>query len=403
MVVGRAIFGVGAEQFHTSRKWLLFEYFAGAEYYFASGLSLSFSRLASASQSYISSILYRKNGVVAVLSVGWILVIFSLCLLILFFLILRVRNNKNSHFSKLTVSTSLHRDQQDHDEDESSPKCKCKCYTDKRWWLLGLNLVFFYSAYLSYSNVGSAFLQSRYQFDYEKANQFAPIAFWISAVFTPVFGFFCDFYGKRTAMMLLSGICLLFGHGLLGFVGSPLFGLMLLGFGYSLGAAAMWPSFGLIVKQKNLAMTLGIWGSIDNAFQASMSLCVGALTKDYDESEREMHDDQYDNARYLWIGLSLGMILWTLMLWAIDVRKYDNALWKRSGKFDGAKLSDLLCERKENEVDDHEMKKVDDEDVLDGKTQVVGMEDSDDEDELLVGDATNDQVLGISGFTAYDL
>merc|ERR1712228_688967 len=255
------------------------------------------------------------------------------------------------------------------------------------------------------------FLQSKYKLNYERANALAPISFWISAVFTPFFGFLCDFYGKRTMMMLLSGICLLFGHALLGFVGSeeqtliiPIFGLMSLGFGYSFGAASIWPSFGLIVKQKYLATTLGVWGSIDNAFQACMSLCVGLLSKEYNTEERQMYNDQFDDARYLWIGLSLGMIIWTLLLWCVDAMKFGNTLWQKSQTFEDKKMSDLCCTIKKSEEINQEEKGIDDDlSGLDGKTRDVGIENSENEDGLLVDDVTNDQVLGISGFTAYDL
>ena len=375
MVAGRAIFGVGAEQFHTSRRFLLFEYFGDAEYYLASGLTLSSSQLASASQLYISSILDSKYGAVAVVSVGWILVIFSLCLLILSFFILKRHKEKPKTFSKVPRSSVI----ENEPVPSSKSKCKCKCYGDIRVVLLGINLLLFYSAYLSYSNAGSdgsTFSQNSFQINYDGDNQFAPIIFWISAAFTPIFGFLSDFFGKRTAPMLLSGICLLFGYGLLGFVGSSVFASMLLGFGYFLGEAAIWPLFGLIVKQKYLAMTLGMWGSIDNAFQVLMSLCVAELTKVYEEN-----DDQYDSVRYLWIGLSVGMILFTLLLWRVDATKYEDGIDGRSEKFEGMKLSDLLHKQKRKENDGREMKKIDDKDGDDGRTNVAVVED---EDELLV-------------------
>merc|ERR1712129_147129 len=182
-----------------------------------------------------------------------------------------------------------------------------------------------------------------------------------------------------------------------------IFGLICLGFGYALGAAAIWPSFGLIVEQKYLAMTLGVWGSLDNAFQASMSLVVGVLAKDYSTEERQELNDQYDDARYLWIGLSIGMIVWTLLLWIVDAKKYDNVLWGKSDAFAGKRLGDLCCSCKRDREKDEEipvqMKK---EYETDEKTHDVGIETIGHEDETLVGGGDDDQVFGVRGYTAYD-
>eukprot|EP01084_Bolivina_argentea_P262010 442978_1 len=342
-LIGRSIFGIGAEQFHLSRKWLLYQYFTGTEYYFASGLSLSFSRFGSASQSYISTVMYNKhNSVVAVLSIGWILVILSLILLIILLYIQKkyytnINNQtdvENTYTDTNIINTDIDNNKQFHLLE------LFKGGYDKRWWLLGFVLIFFYSTYLAYSNVGSAFLQNRYKFTYEEGNSLAPIMFWIAAIFTPIYGILCDVYGKRTLFMISAAVSLLLGHIFLGIIGTadksigiPICGLIFLGNGYSLGAAAIWPSFGLIVEQKYLATTLGIWGCIDNAFQASSFVIIGALTKSYNEEERELYYDQYDNCTYFWIALALGTLLWTISLWYYDATMFDNVLWIPSEKF----------------------------------------------------------------------
>merc|ERR1712181_2508 len=113
------------------------------------------------------------------------------------------------------------------------------------------------------------------------------------------------------------------------------------------------------------------------------------------EEEREMYNDQYDKARYLWIGLSIGMILWTVLLWVTDAMKYDNSLWARSEKIEGKKLSDLLCWKKKDEDRIGDGKEFDDDGVLDGKTLDFGDEESENEDELLKDDDVgNDAALG---------
>jgi len=341
MLIGRAIFGVGAEQFHLSRKWILFDYFSSTEYYLASAISLSFSRIGSASQSYINTALYNRHGIGAVLLIGLLLVVISFILLIAFLYIQKRHQISRANHANQTDAKHVHKPETDEKrQSQFTLFSLCRGGIDRRWWLLGLTLIFIYSAYLSYSNVGSAFLQNRYKYSYERANYLAPIAYWVSAVFTPVFGFTCDYVGRRAVMMMLSSLCLLIGHVLLSVVGSadspeivPMLGLVSLGLGYSLGASSLWPSVGMIVDQKFLANSLGIWGCIDNAFQATNFVIVGALTQDYSEEERERYTDQYEACRYYWIALSLAALLWSSLLLYYDNTMFDQALWKPSDKF----------------------------------------------------------------------
>eukprot|EP01083_Nonionella_stella_P315587 1140386_1 len=266
MVTGRAIFGIGAEQYHTSRKWLCYEYFTSAEYMLASGLTLSASRFGSATQSYATTIIYNKHGITAALAIGWALVVFSLILTIAFTIYQKYYYKNQETDPKEPINTSAggspspNEDDWDRHKEQDWKKfqldflCK-KSEFDIRFWLFGLMLICFYSTYLAYSNVGSAFIQSRYQKPYEDANFMAPIMFWIAAIFTPI----------------QASLLLLFGHIFLGFIGNAersdafmIIGLLCLGFGYSVGAGSCWPCCGIIVKQKYLATSLGFWACVDN-------------------------------------------------------------------------------------------------------------------------------------------
>eukprot|EP01083_Nonionella_stella_P032908 90099_1 len=361
MVVGRAIFGVGAEQYHTSRKWLCYEYFTSAEYMLASGLTLSASRFGSATQSYATTVVYNKHGITAALAIGWGLVVFSLILTIVFTIYQKYYYKKQEtdnapqkqpmktikgeeNAMDASGSPSPNDDDWDRHKEQDWKKfqltflCK-KSEFDIRFWLFGLMLICFYSTYLAYSNVGSAFIQARYQKAYEDANFMSPIMFWIAAIFTPIQGFLCDYYGKRMPFMVLASVLLLLGHIFLGFIGNAersdaflIIGLLCLGFGYSVGAGSCWPCCGIIVKQKYLATSLGFWACVDNGFQACMFLSVAGLTETYSkeeyakESPNPARIHEYDDARWLWIALAIATMISSLLLWFFDRRNADNIL-----------------------------------------------------------------------------
>ena len=70
MVMGRGIFGCGTQPFHQSRKYFLGKHFAGKEYLFASGVTISASRCASVVSSVVSASVYRFCPLITALSVG---------------------------------------------------------------------------------------------------------------------------------------------------------------------------------------------------------------------------------------------------------------------------------------------------------------------------------------------
>eukprot|EP01084_Bolivina_argentea_P000514 963_1 len=364
LIIGRAILGAGSESYHTSRKWLAFEYFTTVEYMLASGLTLSASRFASASESYATTNVYEKHGIPTALSIGWILVLFSLILTIIFTIyqkiyykrdenkslseaatktekqIIKQQSNDAEVVSKKTESDELSPDDWDNKKPQEWSKFQfntiIKCKFDCRFWVFGLLLITFYGTYMSWHPFSSGLIQSRYQKTLVEANNVKAIPFWIAAIFTPIQGFICDYYGKRMPFMITSGFCFLFGNLFVCFIGNAIrsdglliFGLILIGFGYAIGAGTCWPCCGIIVKQKYLATALGFWACVDNGFQALCIYIIGAFQETYSQEEIDKESpnpvriNEYNHSRYLWIVLSILILIWTLILWCLD-KKYGN-------------------------------------------------------------------------------
>eukprot|EP01084_Bolivina_argentea_P140359 246772_1 len=334
MLLGRAVFGSGASQFQTSRKYYAVEYFTGKEYIFAASMTLFVSRIASGTQSYITTFIYDKTkNVASALIPGLILVITSLFLFIIF---LVYRNSKY---------TSNKQESQD-TQTQTSPKNTLSKFNlnglwngafDKRLWILTVALTCFYSSYVSFTNIGSSFLQSKYEYTFNEANELTPIIFFVGAFTLPICGLFCDRYGKRCQLLIISSMLLISAHLILGFSGNmsrimPVIGLILFGLGMGIGSAILWPLVGLICTKQYLAVALGITGCLDMGFQGTSFLIVGVITKTHDDKH-----DQYEYVTYWVLFLAIVYFIANLMLWYYDKTQFNDRLNKKEAKFDSTK------------------------------------------------------------------
>ena len=346
MVLGRGIFACGTQPFHTSRKYYLGKYFIGKEYLFASGLTISASRLASAVASPISAQIYICCGIIFALAVGEALVIISFILLIFFIIYDKSTSKKytnlekkpllkSSAASETETGTKIKTESESEDERGFYLWESLKIF-DRRFWILAFALATFYASYMTFTANQSSFLQARFGYEYESANDLAMIGFGIATFSAPVFGFICDKYGYKLLFLSVASVLLIAGHCILGFSDHesrvwPIVGLVSFGTAMSLGSAILWPMILLVCDKKYHASALGVSSVIDNGSQATSLVVAGALTRDYTGREHE-NTDQYEYFTYWVLLLAVMMLVFTIWLWVID----DDTLNGRPGmKEDG--------------------------------------------------------------------
>ena len=133
-------------------------------------------------------------------------------------------------------------------------------------------------------------------------------------VFTPIFGSLVDIRGKATRWMILGSFLVLVSHLIIAFApGIPVFGyigIAILGVGYSLVPAAMWPSVPKIIPEKNLGTAYSLIYWIQNMGMLLVPIFVGQIIeKNIDNQIRAAV-----HAEYLFIGLALAAIAVSLIL-----------------------------------------------------------------------------------------
>ena len=157
-----------------------------------------------------------------------------------------------------------------------------KVLGNKNFWLLGLLCVLFYSAIISFKKFAGAILVPRFEIPAQAAGWMVSMLPFSTVIFAPLFGHLVDRFGHGTRWMIAGSILALAAHLLLAFApqGIPAFGYLamaLLGFGYSLVPAALWPSVTKIVPEKVLGTTFALLFWVQNLGLLSFKMLAGNI------------------------------------------------------------------------------------------------------------------------------
>ena len=183
--------------------------------------------------------------------------------------------------------------------------------------LISLLCVFFYCCIISFKKFATAILIPR--FGAENAADFAQTASqmvsmipFFTVIFTPLFGSLVDRIGKATTWMITGSVMVFVAHLIIAFApGDPIWGyvgIAILGVGYSLVPAAMWPSVPKIVPEKNLGTAYSLIYWIQNMGMLLVPIFVGRILDKYDGVVASV------NAEYIFIGLGIVAITVSLLL-----------------------------------------------------------------------------------------
>lgn len=149
----------------------------------------------------------------------------------------------------------------------------------------------------------------RFDIGSETASFMVAMIPFFTLIFAPLFGAMVDRIGKGTKIMVLGSVLVLIAHLTIAFApGVPVFGFVgigMLGLGYSLVPAAMWPSIPKIVPEKNLGTAFSLMYWIQNMGMMMVPVFVGKII---DNTRNPI------NAEYLFIALAVVAIFLAFLL-----------------------------------------------------------------------------------------
>lgn len=264
MVVGRGIFGVGAESLIVCQSAILAKWFKGKELALAFGLSLTFMRLGTLFSFNTEAWIAENFG-------GWQVALWAAALLCVLSLLCnatyvflerrargRVRLSEAPAGDKIVLS----------DVKKFGPSL----------WFITLLCVTFYSAIFPFTAFSTDLFVDKWSYSVVTAGRITSIVIFASMILSPILGRVVDKVGRRGTMMIYGTLLLIPCHLSMGLTEiNPVAPMMFLGFAFSLVPAALWPAVPLIVEEKTVGTAFGLITWVQNLGLAAFPWLIGAL------------------------------------------------------------------------------------------------------------------------------
>ncbi|MFC2100247.1 MFS transporter [Bacteroidota bacterium] len=262
MFLGFFLFGLGAETSIVVISKIIVKWFKGKELAMALGVNLAIGRLGMAAALIISP---RLTGLTWPIWLGTIL----LAIGFLTFLIYIIFDLK---IDRQLKSTNI--------EEELPFKFSDvgDLLKNPTFIYIALLCLTFYSAVFPFVKYAPDLMVNKYGFSREMSGTIVSLLPFGNIIFTPLFGWICDFKGKSATLMIYGSILLILVHFLFGMTTiNPYVPMFILGVAFSLVPAAMWPSVAKIVDVRKIGTAYGLMFSIQNIGLWAFPILIGKV------------------------------------------------------------------------------------------------------------------------------
>lgn len=320
--IGCMIFGLGSEIAGVAVTRSIAKWFKGKNMALAMGLQLAIARLGTALAFFLSPILVtmKAQGEIYYLTDTNKPALFGLMLLFLGAILWAIFVAMDAKFDRQLGTTDK---VVTSEEDKFKFSDIFRVLGNKHFILVSLLCVFFYCCIISFKKFGTSILIPRFGIDVDTAKWMVTMIPFFTVIFTPLFGTLVDKIGKGTRWMIIGSVLVLTSHLIIAFAPSVTYfgyvGIALLGVGYSLVPAAMWPSVPKIIPEKNLGTAYSLIYWIQNMGMLIVPIFVGLIfnkyiTADEDDAIRIAQEQTAAvGAEYIFIGLGVVAVVVSLL------------------------------------------------------------------------------------------
>ena len=328
--VGCMLFGLGSEIAGVGVTRSIAKWFKGRNMAFAMGLQLAIARLGTALALILSPMLVKAKaeGEIYTLLETARPAFFGLALLLLGTVLWAVFVMMDARFDAQNGLTDR---KERKEEDEFKFSDIFKVLSNKHFIMSALLCVFFYCSIISFKKFATSILIPRFDLPAESASLMVYLIPFSTVIFAPLFGSLVDKVGKGTRWMIAGSVLVLIAHIIIAFApegvsGFGYAGIAILGVGYSIVPAALWPTVSKIVPEKNLGTAYSLIYWIQNMGMLLVPVAVGFIFRNTESGKlAALHSE------YVFLALCVLAIAVSLLYARSSDRNPDLGLDKANG------------------------------------------------------------------------
>lgn len=300
MSLGQLFFGLGAETSIVVINKILVKWFKGREIAFAFAINLSIARIG----SFLAFQLTPRFD-------QWhVAIYFAALLLFIAFLAFFIYQFFDRKIDRQEKSDSLLTEEDIFRWSDFTGLIKNRSFI-----YISLICLCFYSAVFPFLKYAPNFFESKFGLPPASSSQIPSLLPLGAILFTPLFGWIVDRWGKAASLMIYGSLILTLCHVLLTVTSfTPYALIIMLGIAFSLVPAAMWPSVSRIVDERRIGTAFGTMASIQNFGMWFFTLIAGKILELTPIASNGTAHYNYTNTMIVFSGLGLLGLLFALLL-----------------------------------------------------------------------------------------
>jgi len=316
MLLGRTIYGVGAEAILVVNNKVLARWFKGKELAFAYGMNLTIMRLGTFLAMNVQGPVAGAWGLRAAL---WFAAGVMGIGFLTFFAYLGLEWLAKSRGIGPSAAAAAS------PAPEEKFVLKEAFSFDASFWFITLLCVTFYSAVFPFQSYAPDILVQKFGFLETTAGNYASALILGTMIFTPLLGWFVDHKGKRATLMLLGSLLLIPCHLLIGYTHfPPVIPIFVVGIALSLVPAALWAAIPMMVPENRLGTAFGVIGWVQNVGLMLFPWLAGKIADAHTITGADGKPVvDYTSTMLMFASLGIVGFVFALLLKRADARRRD--------------------------------------------------------------------------------
>ena len=313
MLLGRMIYGVGAEAILVVNNKVLARWFKGKELAFAYGMNLTIMRAGTYLALWVQAPVAVAWGLRAAL---WFAVALMAVGFATYFVYLALERSARGRIGApgTTEAGGV--------APEEKFVLREAFSFDAPFWFITLLCVTFYSAVFPFQSYAPDILFQKFGYSMTVGSRYVSFLILGTMIFTPIFGAFVDRKGKRATMMVFGSLLLVPCHLLLGYTHfPPVVPIFVVGIALSLVPAALWAAIPMMVPESRLGTAFGVVGYVQNVGLFLFPYLAGKIADAHTTMVNGQPVVDYTSTMLMFASLGLVGFVFSLLLKATDARR----------------------------------------------------------------------------------